>query len=145
MGQNNEYRPEQMTLATILREDRTYFNFDIKTEYPVTGLTFEGKNYAAILDVAILPKKMVQTYKNNQQQPIALRMMGQIHEKDRKRLQDADQAQALANSKWFIHDLWYNSSDASYLWKPEAFTKKELEKKLFYLLRTYIYADWVTV
>jgi len=149
MGNNNEYRPEQMTVASILREDKVYSNFDVKTEYPVTGLTFEGRRYAAVLDIALVPKKLVlkSIYHRtaNKQQCIAIRMMGQIHEKQRKKLQDADQAQALSNTGWFVHDIWYNQKYHEMYWNPEAYTKKELENRLFGELRQYIYPEYLII
>jgi len=145
MGSNNEYRPEQMTIASVLREDKRYGNFDIKTEYAVTGLKFEGKRYAAVLDIAMIPKKQkvkeVQFRYANTQEPIAIRVMGQIHEKTRKAIQDKDQALALQSSKWFVLDIWYNY--LKQFWNPERYTKNELEFVLGNQVKQYIYPEFL--
>ena len=111
--ENSEYRPEQLLCAKIFRE-LLGSEYDVKTEYPVTLTPFDGlRPRGAILDIAILGKGM----------KIAVRLMGAVHDNQKKMLQDQDQRTVLQANGWRVYDFsWYNMLE---LWDQKKHTPEE--------------------
>ena len=92
------YREEQMRCVEILRRKIDILPGYIKTEYPVLGLTYDGKKIGCTLDIAIVPPSV--------QYKIAIRLMGEIHTKNKKEVTDDDQKKALEKDGWLVIDFW---------------------------------------
>ncbi len=102
---NTEYRREQVRCARILRD--FLGNSAVRQEYTVRNLKIDGASAPnCILDLAIPKEK------------IAIRMMGKIHDKSKKRnLKDWYQNEALIQAKWSVYD--FHEDDFPNLWKPK--------------------------
>ena len=103
------YREEQMRCVEILRRKIDILPGYIKTEYPVFGLKYDGKIENSILDVAIVPPSV--------QYKIAIRLMGEIHTKDKMIVSDDNKRKALELDGWIVIDFWYNKMPN--LWSKE--------------------------
>src|SRR6185312_10406112 len=92
-----EYRDEQLRAANIIRKIVNVLPNHVKTEYPVTGLVYDGKKIGCVLDIAIVPPSV--------QYKIAIRLMGEVHTKKRNIPHDDDQKAALIQSGWVVIDF----------------------------------------
>ena len=90
---DNEYRPEQMFARDYLAELNE--KWTIKTEYPVLGLTIDGKQWRkCVLDIAIMDPK------------IAVRLNGGYHfASGVQRNKDEFQKEALIQAGWVVVDF----------------------------------------
>jgi very-short-patch-repair endonuclease len=116
--ENKDYRDEQILCAKILRE-LLGEEYEVKLEEtvilkPFANLPVKG----AIPDIVVLGKGM----------KIAIRMMGAIHEKPRKRIKDEDQRLVLMANGWRVMDFWYY--DMVELWNPKKYTDKEIKDSI---------------
>ncbi len=119
--EGTSYRPEQLLLAKLLRDSQYVRGiYEVKTEYPVTLENHDGKRTGAILDIVMLP------YKTGEIPPVAIRMMGEIHEKPKKKISDADQRIYLEKIGWIVYDI-YKDIVPEY-WNPKKHDRKELMK-----------------
>jgi len=112
---NTEYRREQVRCARILR-DKFGYNM-IRQEYTVKNLKIDGASAPnCILDVAIPKEK------------IAIRMMGGIHDKSKKRgVKDWYQREALDQAGWAVYD--FKEDEFPNLWKPKRSHEVDMASK----------------
>ena len=119
--EGTSYRPEQLLLAKLLRDSQYVRGiYEVKTEYPVTLENHDGKRTGAILDIVMLP------YKTGEIPPVAIRMMGEIHEKSKKRIYDEDQRLYLEKVGWIVYDI--DEEIVPEYWNPKKHERKELMK-----------------
>ena len=125
--ENASYRPEQLLIAGLLREiDPFKKNYSIKTEHRVDLEDFDGKRTSAVLDIALIPNQ------SKSYTPMGIRIMGEIHEKEKKILKDADQKSYLENRGWRIYDI-YKYSDECF-WQPKKHESGYLKDKLMKII-----------
>jgi len=112
---NTEYRREQVRCARILRD--RLGNNAIRQEYVVRNLKIDGASAPnCVLDIAIPKEK------------IAIRMMGGIHDKSKKRgIKDWYQKEALAQAKWAVYD--FHADEFPNLWKPKRSHEVDMASK----------------
>jgi very-short-patch-repair endonuclease len=112
-----EYRDEQLLATEILKVLFPKDSYSIRQEEPV-------EECKAVLDIAIIPKS--ETLKR-----IAIRMMGEIHEGNRKKIKDEDQKTMLIQQGWRVYDFWKDRMPN--LWNLEIEgAAREIRKELLF-------------
>ncbi len=112
-GNEDAFRVEQVRATKIIREIYVGIG-DVIQEYPVSGLSIDGKAYPSCkLDIAISNDK------------IGIRLMGPPHKKKRQKIKDGFQKIALEALGWIVIDFWYD--EMPNLW---AIDRSELTDKL---------------
>jgi len=112
--QNTAYRREQVRCARILR-DRLGVAL-VKQEYVIKNLKIDGYSAPnAVLDIAIPSEK------------IAIRLMGEIHNKKKRSIKDWYQKEALAQAKWAVYDFY--KDDFPNLWNPKRSHEVDMASK----------------
>ena len=114
MGNNTEYRKEQMLLADMIRILLPKSN--VKLEEPLGNLDkIDEIECKCIPDILIEDKKIV------------IRMMGEIHNNSKRTLKDEDQKIVLEGNGYIVIDVWHDEYPE--FWNPKAYKDDQVIEK----------------
>jgi len=124
--ENTSYRPEQMFIKELL-EEIPYFStkYAVKTEFKVDLKDHSGNRTCAVLDIALF--SLIPEFDN-----IGIRVMGEIHEKQKKKIYDEDQKCYLIQKGWRVVDVfkWKHP----HFWKPKKHDREFLKSELMKII-----------
>jgi len=120
--ENTAYRPEQMLCAKILRE-MLKDDYEVKLEFPVILKPFDNLDVrGAIPDIVVIGKGMKSHHR------IVIRLMGEIHDKPKKKIKDEDQKLVLMHNGWKVFDFnWYDMPE---LWNQKKYTIEQAKDSI---------------
>ena len=124
--ENTEYRPEQMLCTKILRK-MLGKKYEVLTEYPVSNLEPHGG-----LEVKYCQPDIVIINKDRGIK-IAIRLMGEIHDKPKKKIKDQDQKIILMYNGWDVFDFWYNEMPE--LWNQKKYSEEDAKKSIIRIIK----------
>ena len=118
---DNQFRPEQIYCCQLLKEIIPEAN--IEMEYlvnlePVDSIDVKR----ALLDIAITFSGEFEGLVFNEVK-VAIRINGEVHEKPRQIIKDADQRFVLEGNGWKVYDFWFNKIPE--IWNRKKYTNKE--------------------